>query len=394
MRKSPKILQKIIFIAGLFSLIIFMICYPEETYQAAKKAISSWWTVVLPSLLPFFIAAELLLRMGGAHLLGYFLEPVMRPIFHLPGSAGVAIILGYTAGFPTGAAITAGLYREGLCTKEEGERLLAFTNNASPLFIIITVCATILNRPQLGIFLAIVHYSLNLLLGILLGIFSPKRQPAATAPNKKNHSFLSVLPQETAPLGSLCKDAVSKSLTNLAVIGGFMVAFSVLITLLHISGGENIFSLLLLPFCKLLGIDTTLLPGMINGFWEITLGVQTTASLNGPLADTVALIAAILAWSGVSIQMQIAAITAPAGLSLKTYFCSRLLQCILSPLVVLWFFPALPTSTMITTTPLTLSTPEIILLYWQLLALSFLLLAGIATAGALIRLLKKLINTH
>lgn len=391
MRKSPKILQKIIFIAGLFSLIVFMICYPQETYHAAEKAISSWWTVVLPSLLPFFIASELLLRMGGAHLLGYFLEPIMRPIFHLPGSAGVAIVLGYTAGFPTGAAITTGLYRENLCTKEEGERLLAFTNNASPLFIIITVCTTILNRPQLGIFLAIVHYSLNLLLGILLGIFSRKKQLAATnSPDTKNHSFLSVLPRETAPLGAVCKEAVSKSLANLAVIGGFMVAFSVLITMLHISGGETIFSLLFFPFCKILGIDAGLLPGMINGFWEITLGVQTTASLNGPLPDTVALIAAILAWSGISIQMQIAAITAPAGLNLKTYFFSRLLQCVISPLVVLWFFPALPTGNMTTTAPLTLSTPEIILLYWQLLALSFLLLAAIATAGAIIRLLQKL----
>ncbi len=390
MRKSPKILQKIIFIASLFSLIIFMICYPQETYSAAEKAISSWWTVVLPSLLPFFIASELLLRMGGAHLLGYFLEPFMRPIFHLPGSAGVALVLGYTAGFPTGAAITAGLYKEGLCTREEGERLLAFTNNASPLFIIITVCATILNRPQLGIFLAVVHYSLNLLFGILLGILSKKKATTTSFPGAEKHSLLAVLPRETPPLGTVCKEAVSKSLANLATIGGFMVAFSVLITMLHISGGEHIFSLLLLPFCKILGIDTTLLAGAINGFWEITLGVQTTASLNGPLPDTVALIAAILAWSGISIQMQIAAIATPAGLRLKTYFFSRLLQCILAPLTVLCFFPAIPTGSMTTTTPVVISAGEIILLYWQLLALSFLLLAAMATAGATIRLLQKI----
>ena len=248
MQKNLKILQKIIFILFLFSLILFMIFYPRETYQAAEKAISSWWTVVLPSLLPFFIASELLLRMGGAHLLGYFLNPIMRPLFHLPGSAGVALVLGYTAGFPTGAAITTGLYREGLCTKEESERLLAFTNNASPLFIIITVCTTILNRPQLGIFLAIVHYSLNLLLGIFLGICSRKKQalPLAnqgTLQGSAPSSFLAVLPQSALPFGTICKEAVSKSLANLAVIGGFMAAFSVLITMLHISGAEGIFSL-------------------------------------------------------------------------------------------------------------------------------------------------------
>ncbi len=242
MLEKPKILQKIIFISLLFSLILFMILYPRENYNAAEKAISYWWTVVLTSLLPFFIGSELLLRIGGAHLLGYFLEPIMRPLFHLPGRAGVAIVLGYTAGFPTGAAITTGLYREGLCTKEESERLLAFTNNASPLFIIITVCATILNRPQLGIFLAAVHYSLNLLLGIFLGIFSRKMRGTSPRPGQeKKNTLFSCLPQETLPLGTVCKEAISKSLYNLAVIGGFMVVFFVLFTILHIAGPEGIF---------------------------------------------------------------------------------------------------------------------------------------------------------
>ncbi len=392
MPRTPKILQKIIFIAFLFTLILLMIFYPRETYQAAEQAITSWWTVVLPSLLPFFMASELLLRLGGAHLLGYFLEPVMRPLFHLPGSAGVALVLGYTAGFPTGAAITAGLYREGLCTKEEGERLLAFTNNASPLFIMITVCAAILNRPQLGFFLGLVHYSLNLLLGVFLGLVSRKKQAAHVPLQRKN--LLAVLPPETLPLGTVCKEAVSKSLTNLAVIGGFMVAFSVLITMLRLSGAEKIFALAFTPLCQLLGIDTALVAGVISGFWEITLGVQTTASLGAPLAHTVAVIAAILAWSGVSIQMQIAAITAPAGLSLKTYFCSRILQSVLSALIVLHFFPAVPTGNMVGTAPLTLSAPQLILLYWQLLLFAFLLLAGIATAGAIIRLLQKIFYSH
>ncbi len=132
-----------------------------------------------------------------------------------------------------------------------------------------------------------------------------------------------------------------------------------------------------------------MLPGMIYRYCVITLGVQTTAALEGPLPDTVALIAAILAWSGVSIQMQIAAITAPAGLSLKTYFFSRLLQSILSAVIVLHFFPALPTMNMITTEPITLSAFGIILLYWQLVCFSFLLLVSIAAAGAIIRLLRK-----
>lgn len=392
MIKKDKFLSKIVFLTALFGLILFMIFYPKASYDAAQKAISSWWTIVLPSLLPFFIASELFLRLGGAHLLGYFLDPIMRPVFNLPGSAAVALVLGYTAGFPTGAAITAGLYQEQLCTKEEGERLLAFTNNASPLFIIITVCATILNRPQLGLFLAAVHYSLNLLLGVLLGLYSRRKYNRSPqhAERKPKESFFSLLPQAQPPLGVVWKEAISKALYNLAIIGGFMVCFSVLINVLHITKLEQILYTAFLPLFKLLGLDTQLLPGMVHGFWEITLGIQTTASLQGPPADTVGLIACILAWSGVSIQMQIAAITAPAGLHLKTYFFSRILQSILSAAVVLICFPALPTAAVSVpsgTAPFT--SVEIILLYWSLLVLGFLLLAVMTAAGAIIRLLQK-----
>ena len=47
-------LSKIILIVILFSLIVFMIFYPQQSYQAAQKALLSWWNIVLPSLLPFF----------------------------------------------------------------------------------------------------------------------------------------------------------------------------------------------------------------------------------------------------------------------------------------------------------------------------------------------------
>ncbi|MDD2569410.1 MAG: sporulation integral membrane protein YlbJ, partial [Clostridia bacterium] len=85
---------------------------------------------------------------------------------------------------PTGANIAAKLREKELCTNEEGERLIAFTNNCSPLFILITISVATLESPQLGIWLLLSHYPVNLLLGIILSFFAPKELIA-----KKNKLF-------------------------------------------------------------------------------------------------------------------------------------------------------------------------------------------------------------
>ena len=63
----------------------------------------------------------------------------MRPLFRLPGEAGFAVALGFTSGFPMGAILTASLKEQSLCTPQEAARLAAFTNNSSPLFLLISV---------------------------------------------------------------------------------------------------------------------------------------------------------------------------------------------------------------------------------------------------------------
>ena len=35
-----------------------MILFPEPSFKAAERGLTVWWNIVLPALLPFFIAAE------------------------------------------------------------------------------------------------------------------------------------------------------------------------------------------------------------------------------------------------------------------------------------------------------------------------------------------------
>ena len=51
--------------------------------------------------------------------------------------------------------------------RESCDRLAAFTNNSSPLFLLIAVPVSMLHQPQLGILLLAAHDLANLTLGFL-----------------------------------------------------------------------------------------------------------------------------------------------------------------------------------------------------------------------------------
>ena len=63
----------------------------------------------------------------------------MRPIFNVPGEGAFPLIMGIISGYPVGAKIVTNFRKNNICTKEEAERLITFTNNSGPLFIIGTV---------------------------------------------------------------------------------------------------------------------------------------------------------------------------------------------------------------------------------------------------------------
>ena len=119
----------------IFSLLI----YSKSNLVAAKSGLLLWANSVLPSLLPFFIATELLGYTNVVSLCGKLLNKLMRPIFNVPGEGAFALLMGIISGYPVGAKIVANLKEQKLCTATEAERLIAFTNNSGPLFIIGTI---------------------------------------------------------------------------------------------------------------------------------------------------------------------------------------------------------------------------------------------------------------
>ncbi len=99
--------------------------------------------------------------------MGKALNKFMRPIFNVPGEGAFAFIMGIISGYPIGAKIVTNFRENDICTKEEGERLVAFTNNSGPLFIIGTVGISLFFDTRTGILLFISHILACISVGIV-----------------------------------------------------------------------------------------------------------------------------------------------------------------------------------------------------------------------------------
>lgn len=119
-----------------FVLTVVFVLYPEDAFHSSVSGMRLWFDIVLPALLPFFVMAEMLMGLGVIHYIGVLLEPIMRPLFRIPGAGAFAAALGLAAGYPLGAKLAGNLARAKLCTDVEGERLVSLANTADPLFMV------------------------------------------------------------------------------------------------------------------------------------------------------------------------------------------------------------------------------------------------------------------
>lgn len=309
-----------------------MIIQPRTAYEGAVMGLKTWWNIVFPSLLPFFIASELLMSFGVVHFMGELLDPVMRPLFNVPGAGSFVMAVGFTSGYPIGSMVTARLRTDGMCTRVEAERLMSFTNNSSPLFMLVAVSVGMFNNPGLGVLIAGAHYLSNITLGIILRFYarSDGRRIPASPSFQKNpaarafHKMLQVQRLENRPPGKIIGDAVSKSVTNLLNIGGFIILFAVIIKLLGTAGIigtiAGILGYILLP----LGFSPDILPALGSGLFEMTIGSKLASEAAAPLVQQVVAVGMILAWSGISVHAQAASMISDTDIRMTPFVLSRL----------------------------------------------------------------------
>ncbi|MGX1194070.1 sporulation integral membrane protein YlbJ [Metabacillus sp. SLBN-84] len=318
---------------SLFILAFAMIISPKVSFTASKTGLELWWGVVFPSLLPFFILSQLLTGFGVVAFIGVLLEPVMRPLFRVPGIGGFVWAMGWASGSPAGAKLTAEMRKKQQLTAGEAERLVSFTNSSNPLFIFGAVAIGFFNNQALGLLLAAAHYSGNLAVGLTMRFHGRDSESENQDKSRKIPSIKEAFEEmhrtrmeDQRPIGKMLGDAVLSSIQTLLMVGGFIILFSVinkLLSLLSLTDAAAAgFSLILAS----VHLSASLGLPLVSGLFEMTLGSQLVSTVDTDLLQKAIAVSFMLGFSGLSIQAQVASILADTDIRFQPFFAARILQ--------------------------------------------------------------------
>lgn len=232
----------IVFLCFTFGLLIFS----KTNLPAVKSGLALWANSVVPSLFPFFVATELLMHTNIISQLGTLLNRYMKPIFNVRGEGAFAFIMGIISGYPVGAKIASNFRKNNICSKEECERLLSFTNNSGPLFIIGSVGILMFKNTTIGVLLFITHILACITVGVIFRFWKKNK----TSSDFKNSSSFEQKRNNYATfsnLGEVLAESITSSISTILLIGGFVVIFSSIISILNASGLIKILSNMVSP---------------------------------------------------------------------------------------------------------------------------------------------------
>lgn len=300
----------------------FLVLFANSNLSSAKGGLLLWANNVVPSLFPFFVAVELLNNTNIVYYLSKYLDKYMRPIFNLPGIATFPLIMGIISGFPVGAKIVTNLYSNGVCTKKEADRMLILSNNSGPLFVIGTVGYAFYGSSHIGILLLITHILASLSVGVIMGLLS-RISSSHKMQNTSNYKISYKHDIGINELGSILGSSIVSAIKSILIIGGFVVIFSVIISMLN---RLHLLSTVADCVSTLVPINTKLINGFFTGIIEFTNGLSVIASV--PLKNiTIKLVlsAFVLGFGGISVTLQVLSIISAHKLSIKKYVAGRVL---------------------------------------------------------------------
>lgn len=316
-------IKKYIFPIAITLFLILLVCFSESSFKSAHTGFMLWANNVLPALLPFFICIELIKATNFMEAIGKLLEPIMKPLFNVPGCGAFAIVMGISSGYPVGAKIVSDLRENKCCSKSEGERLLSFTNTSGPLFIIGSVGVGMFSDSKIGLLLLLTHFISSIIVGILFRFY----KSTSAESNIKNPVIKNKPVFKISVLGELMATAIKNSISTLLLICGYMIFFSVFANILNNTKISLYLSNILKCFLSIIGFSEEISLPIINGFLEVTGGISELSMLQNISSPVIlSSVAFILGFGGLSVCMQVNSIISKTDLSIKPYFIGKILQ--------------------------------------------------------------------
>lgn len=311
-------MKKFLISLSTISFLLLLLIFPTISLKGAKTGLMLWFQTVLPTLLPFMIVSNLIMQLNVTDCLTSCFYPTLGRLLRLSKPGCYPFLIGMLSGYPVGAKACADLIATNQISKEEGQYLLCFCNNASPMFILSFVAMQCLNIKRNPFIILGIVYGSALLTGVVYRIVHRKSLQAIKLTNS------TVVPCSSKPARIpafvILDQTILNAFTILVKVGGYIILFSILAEIvLHITFISETFRYFLI------------------GFLEITTGSAAISFAQFSFTKKIILTNALTAFGGLSSHAQTYSVIIHSGLSIKKYFLFKCINAGIAGLCTLLF---------------------------------------------------------
>lgn len=270
---------------GALLVIVGILLRPESAVAGAQRAMRLWVSSVAPALFPFLVLMPVLTGPEACTAYTALFSRIMQPLFHLPGQAAPAVVIGMISGSPGGAIATARIAGQSGMQCGQAWRIALAVAGVSPAFLVMGVGQGLYGSAALGAKLALIQMAVQLiLLFALRSFFSGETQKTTLKPDRAQDQ------------------PVRQAVEHVLVICGYMVFFSALACVAaSLLGKES-------------GLALLLLMDLPSGLAELSVYSFPGAPFT---------LGAAIGFGGLCIGMQNLDVLGSTGLSLRDYIAVR-----------------------------------------------------------------------
>ena len=296
-------MKKIVSLFIIIGFFVIMLIFPQQTFEGASNGLLLWFQIVLPTLLPFIILSNLLIHTNAVTYISTIVKPFVQKLFHVSDDGCYAIFVGFLCGYPMGAKVVADLIQTEKISGEEGQYLLSFCNNTSPMFIISFIVMQNFKNESLLLGTLIILYLAPILCSFLFRRFykyHTKKIPVFTPDNAFHFNF------------NIIDTCIMNGFETITKVGGYIILFSILFSL-----------------TKQLPLNW-FLPAL-----EISCGVSYITSLGIPLTLLFPYVLALTSFGGFCAIAQTNSMIQDTKLSIVPYIIQKLITALVTSLLAI-----------------------------------------------------------
>ena len=282
------------YLLTVIGFFVIMLCFPKETFNGATNGLLLWFQIILPTLLPFLFLSNILIQTNCVSCISRTLKPFLQTLFKVSSDSCYAIFVGFLCGYPMGAKVIADLILTKRISKEEGQYLLSFCNNTSPMFITSYIIIQQFKNESLLLGSLVILYLSPILCSFVFRILYKNR-----VLNISNHSSNLSFSFDFR----VFDDSIMNGFETITKVGGYIILFSVLFS-----------------FCSKLSLFDYCLPLL-----EISNGIPKILKLTNDLTITFPYVLGLTSFGGFCAIMQTYSMIKDTGLRIVPYIIQKLI---------------------------------------------------------------------